>query len=180
MTMNLPVRIAGITILVVAAAALALEATAPPIAQQAGHGSKRPHQAASAAPAVAEPKADAPCPSEVKDAVLNKLFPKVRHDFSAISASFGDVHEADLNAEAEELKCIRDWTNTLERGCVRSAYEHWLDFYAGQLAEAREELRRHTKANDTSSYAAKRQEEDRRVRAYEAAHPIPTPAECKR
>lgn len=126
---------------------------------------------ATLAAAVEQVQTTEPCPKEAQDAVLNKLYP-------VLGEQPEDITEHWIRDREAKLACVRDWANGLPVGCQKDQYAEWLDFYAARLQRNREDLSKQKPVSEHDKWAAEEKERQKRIKAYEALHPVPKPPSC--
>lgn len=129
----------------------------------------------------ASAKSDLSCPSEMTDAVLDVVYPRI-NKISLDKYSGAQITKGSITREEYEIKCIQEWAEKNTTGCTRSAYKGWMDYYQDRLDEAKEEMkfRAEEKGEAAQQTAFEREEAAKRVRvnAFEKAHLIPKPPKC--
>lgn len=90
----------------------------------------------------------------LSDAALNNLNPLV-HNYNEYSVMIDGLDKLALDHEATKIQSLKNWARRIKDPCVRSAYDHWLDFYEGQLQSAYQELKTHDLRRGQEAYERK-------------------------
>lgn len=119
------------------------------------------------------------CPAETDGAVLDAIYPKFHGEAPDLDGMSGrEITKESVRVEQHQIDCIRLWATSKTNGCIRSSYLQWLDYYQGQLNDAKHELATRSEERGQTEYERKRAEERRRLTEFEAKHPIPQAPQC--
>jgi hypothetical protein len=92
------------------------------------------------------------CSPAISQAALNALWPTFEPTPSGLGVWLGDDDAASIKRYEAKIADYRLRVAKIKDPCSRQAYEHWLGFYAGNLADARRELTDHHIRNQQRAF----------------------------
>jgi len=114
------------------------------------------------------------CDDSLRMAVLKNLDGKIDKRINGLTAWLEPTTaQQRVDAAQVQINMVREWAKSVEDRCVRAEYNHWLDYFQGELDSAREEIRTHALRDEQIEF--RRKSEAEMLKATEKAQQIPKP-----